>query len=87
MAITAPVVGIDSVLQRDPEAIFGSSERSARDGGVDLWRAYPTMTAVRRGNLFTLDGNLLNRAGPRMIAGTAILCEKIDVARQRKDQP
>jgi hypothetical protein len=27
---------IKSGLQRDPEAIFGSSERSARDGGVDL---------------------------------------------------
>ena len=87
MAITAPVVGIESVLQRDPEAIFGSSERSARDGGVDLWRNYATMNAVRRGNLFTLDGNLLNRAGPRMIAGTAILCEKIDVARQHRETP
>jgi iron complex transport system substrate-binding protein len=88
MKITAPMIGIEAVLQEDPDAIFGSSEKSARDGGVNLWRAYPGMKAVKRDNLFTLDGNLLNRAGPRMIAGTRALCEKLDIARQhRKSQP
>ena len=87
MKVTAPVVSVEGVLQADPGAIFGSSERAARDGGINLWRAYPTMNAVRSDNLFTLDGNLLNRAGPRMIAGTTALCEKIDIARQhRKSQ-
>ena len=87
MPVTAPVVSVEGVLQEDPEAIVGSSERSARDGGVNLWRPYASMQAVRAENLFILDGNLLNRAGPRMIAGTATLCEKIDIARQhRKNQ-
>ena len=45
------------------------------------------MTAVKRANLFRLDGNLLNRAGPRMIAGTTALCEKLDLARQRRSAP
>ena len=31
-----------------------------------------------------VDGNLLNRAGPRMIAGTAVLCEKLELARQHR---
>ena len=84
MRVTAPVVSIEGVLQRDPEAIFGSSERTARDGGVDLWRRYAALRAVRADNLFTLDGNLLNRAGPRMIEGTKVLCEKIELARQRR---
>lgn len=85
MAVTAPVVSIEGVLQADPEAIVGSSERAARDGGVNLWRSYATMQAVRSDNLFMLDGDLLNRAGPRMIAGAAILCEKIDIARQHRN--
>jgi hypothetical protein len=34
------------------------------------------MNAGRRDNLFTLDSNLMNRAGAHMIAGSAILCEK-----------
>jgi iron complex transport system substrate-binding protein len=88
MKITAPVVSIEAVLQEDPEAIFGSSERSDPERGINLWKAFPSVTAVRRENIFKLDGNLLNRAGPRMIAGATVLCEKLDIARQhRKNQP
>jgi iron complex transport system substrate-binding protein len=82
LAVTAPVVTIESVLQADPEAVFGSAEKDY--GGVNLWRRYPTMTAVRNGNLFTVDGNLLNRAGPRMILGAQALCEKLDEARRHR---
>jgi iron complex transport system substrate-binding protein len=82
LAVTAPVVGVEAVLQADPEAIFGTAEKNY--GGVNLWRQYPTMQAVRRDNLFTLNGELLNRAGPRMVPGTQALCEKLDVARQRR---
>ena len=82
LTITAPVVTLESVLQADPEAIFGTAEKNY--GGVNLWRQYPTMTAVRNGNLFTVDGNLLNRAGPRMIAGAAVMCEKLEQARRQR---
>ena len=87
MKITAPVVSAEAVLQLDPEAIVDTAERSAGGGGVDLWRPYTTMTAVKRGNLFKLDGNLTNRAGPRMVAGTAALCEKLELARQHRKAP
>jgi iron complex transport system substrate-binding protein len=84
LTVTAPVVNVEAVLQADPEAIFSTGERSADDGGVNLWKPYANMTAVKRGNLFRLDGNLLNRAGPRMIAGAAALCESLEVARQHR---
>lgn len=88
LKIIAPSVGIEAVLQENPEAIFGSSEKSPSDGGVNMWKRYPMLTAVQRDNLFLLDGSLLNRAGPRMIAGTTALCEKLEQARQhRKTQP
>lgn len=87
MKITAPIVNIEAVLQEDPEAIFSTGERSADDGGVNVWKPFANMTAVRRNNLFRLDGNLLNRAGPRMIAGTEALCEKLELARQRRKAP
>ncbi|GJI99424.1 cobalamin-binding protein [Duganella caerulea] len=82
LKVTAPVVSNEAVLQADPEAIFGTSEKNY--GGVNLWRPYTTMKAVRNDNLFTLDGELLNRAGPRMVAGTAALCEKLELARQHR---
>ena len=82
LAVTAPIVSIESVLQEDPEAIFGTAEKNY--GGVNLWKPYRTLSAVRNGNLFTVDGNLLNRAGPRMISGAAVLCEKLELARQHR---
>jgi iron complex transport system substrate-binding protein len=82
LATIAPVVTVESVLQADPEAIIGTAEEN--HGGVGLWSPYGTLTAVRHKNLFTLDGDLLNRPGPRMIAGTAALCEKLELARQRR---
>jgi iron complex transport system substrate-binding protein len=84
MKATAPIVGVEAVLQEDPEAIVGTSEKNY--GGVNLWRQYPSMQAVRSDNLFTLDGELLNRAGPRIVDGTAVLCEKLELARQRRNR-
>lgn len=82
LKVTAPVVSVEGVLQEDPEAIFGTAEKNY--GGVNLWRPYTGMKAVRNDNLFTLNGELLNRAGPRMVAGTAALCEKLELARQHR---
>lgn len=82
LAVTAPVVSIEAVLQSNPEAIFATAEKNY--GGVGMWKAYPMLTAVRNDNLFTVDGNLLNRAGPRMIAGAAQLCEKLELARSHR---
>ncbi|ELX12445.1 vitamin B12-binding protein BtuF [Janthinobacterium sp. HH01] len=82
LKVTAPVVSNEAVLQADPEAIFGTSEKNY--GGVGLWKTYTTMKAVRNDNLFTLDGELLNRAGPRMVAGTTAMCEKLELARQHR---
>jgi iron complex transport system substrate-binding protein len=82
LAVTAPVVSVEGVLQANPEAIFATAEKNY--GGVSLWKPYPTLTAVRNDNLFTIDGNLVNRAGPRMVAGAEQLCEKLDIARSHR---
>jgi len=82
LPVTAPVVSVEGVLQENPEAIFASAEKNY--GGVSMWKPYGSLAAVRNGNLFTIDGNLLNRAGPRMIAGAAMLCEKLELARAHR---
>ncbi|MCE3604969.1 cobalamin-binding protein [Massilia sp. P8910] len=84
LAVKAPAVGIEAVLQADPEAIVGSEPHDASERGLAMWAPYKTLLAVRQGNLFTLDGELLTRAGPRLPDGAAILCEKLDLARQRR---
>ncbi|GGE67024.1 hypothetical protein [Massilia psychrophila] len=40
--------------------------------------------AVLQANLFRIDGELLTRPGPRIARGAAQLCEKIELARQRR---
>lgn len=84
LKVTAPVVSTESVLEADPEVIISTDERSLVGGGITLWKGFATMTAVKRGNLFQLDGNLLNRSGPRMIAGAVQLCERLELARQHR---
>jgi len=82
--IIAPNVSMEAVLQKNPEALVGTNESAFPDGGLAMWKRYPTMVAVKQGNLFELDGKLINRAGPRMILGVADLCEKLDQARKNR---
>ena len=85
LQVKAPVVSIEAVLQENPEAIFGGEQHDPADAGLNIWKPYKTMLAVQRGNLFHLGGELLTRAGPRMADGAAELCEKLELARQRRN--
>ncbi|MES2935768.1 MAG: cobalamin-binding protein [Pseudomonadota bacterium] len=84
MSVTAPNVSVEAVLQQNPEAIFSGDQRNQKGEGVNFWKPYPSLLAVRRGNLFSLDSDLLSRSGPRMIAGTKAMCEKLELARSRR---
>ena len=78
---TAPTVNNENVIQRNPEVIFMSSEEK---NTASLWQRFPNMTAVSRNNLFTFNGSIMNRAGPRMAEATEQLCEKLELARQSR---
>ncbi len=84
LKVVAPSVSIEAVLQENPEAIFGSEQYDPADAGVAIWKPYRSLLATRRGNLFRIEGELLTRPGPRLAQGVAQLCEKIDLARQRR---
>ncbi|MES2298881.1 MAG: cobalamin-binding protein [Pseudomonadota bacterium] len=84
LKVVAPQVGVEAVLQEDPEAIFGGRAGDAPDAGINQWKAYPGMLAVRRANLFSLDGETLARATPRIADGATVLCEKLEQARQKR---
>jgi len=84
LKVKAPEVSLEAVMQADPEAIFGGDQHDPADAGLNIWKPYQGMLAVKRGNLFTLGGELLTRSGPRMVLGAADLCEKLELARQRR---
>jgi iron complex transport system substrate-binding protein len=78
--VIAPLVSMESVIMENPDAIIVGG----KDGDFKQWRAYPSLKAVRGKNLITVDGNILNRPGPRMIDGVADLCDKLERVRQHR---
>ena len=84
LKVVAPQVGIEAVLAADPEAILAGKRYDPANPGLKVWAPYPGMTAVKRGNLITVDGELLTRPGPRTVDGAAALCEVLDKVRQKR---
>jgi iron complex transport system substrate-binding protein len=77
----APVVAMEAVIEADPEAIISTG--LSKDG-LDLWAKWTRMRAVKNGHLFVLDGNLINRHGPRIADGAGRLCEILDQVRRKR---
>jgi len=87
-----PIVSTESVVAADPEAILTASEgtrpaawqRDPANPSFALWRPHARMTAVRRGWLYTLNGDAISRQGPRIVAGTAAICAVLDEVRRER---
>jgi iron complex transport system substrate-binding protein len=75
----APAIGMEAVIARDPEVIVTASVQ-AQDLGE--WRRWPSIAAVARGHLYTVDGDLVVRAAPRILEGTRQVCDALDRARR-----
>lgn len=81
---SVPSPSMETILQENPEVIITGDQRGNETSGIESWRQYPSLQAVRRNNLFALDADLLHRASPRILEGAAQLCEKLELARQRR---
>ncbi|MDQ9170312.1 cobalamin-binding protein [Oxalobacteraceae bacterium R-40] len=78
----APTIGAEAVLEANPEVII-----AANGGKIDMlsfWRRFPQLDAVRRDNLFTVDADWMNRAGPRILNGTELICSQLVQARKKR---
>ena len=74
-SLPAPGVSVEAVLAARPDAIIAGADGAVRPAWLDEWKRWPALPAVARGNLFTVDANLLHRSGPRFIDGVGALCE------------
>ena len=77
----APAVAMEAVIEADPETIVSTS---ILKNGLELWAKWPRMRAVKNGHLYELDGNTINRHGPRITEGAEKLCEILETVRQRR---
>jgi len=80
----APKVSVEAVLAADPEIVVASGMGEARPEWVDDWRQWPSMTAVKRDNLYFIPPDLIQRHTPRLVEGAARLCEQIEAARDKR---
>jgi iron complex transport system substrate-binding protein len=83
LPVLAPAVTQEAVLKADPVAIIASAEGGERPQWLDEWKEWPDLRAVKFGNLYTADADLLHRHGPRIADGAQQVCEMLDTARAR----
>ncbi len=80
-------VSVEAVLAANPEAIVATGMGDARPDWLHDWDRWTGMMAVRRGNLFHIDPDIMQRHTPRILDGTEKLCAALDLARSRRLQP
>lgn len=80
----APVVSVEAVLEADPEAIVATGMGDMRPEWLADWDRWTRMTAVRRGNLFHINPDIMQRHTPRILDGAEKLCADLDIARSRR---
>jgi len=76
---TAPEVNLEAVVVANPDVIIGS--------GVENWNAWPQLSAVQHHHVITLNHDLIDRAGPRILVGAENLCRVFDSARMGTVSP
>lgn len=84
LPVLAPHVDREAVLAADPEAILAGA---STNGWRTPWLAFPSMAAVRAGNLFEVPADLLARHTPRVLDGAELVCTDFEAARARRRQP
>ena len=82
LTLPAPEVSVEAVLAARPDAIIAGTDGAERPAWLDDWKRWPSLPAVARSHLYTVDANLLHRPGPRFLDGMEDLCAVLDAARR-----
>jgi len=76
-----PSIDRESVLRANPDVIVASGLGTDQTPRVDAWREYEGLSAVSRGQLYTIAPELLQRQTPRILDGAESLCQILERAR------
>jgi len=80
----APTINIESMLERDPEAILASGMSDSRPEWLDDWRDWPSLTAVKSENLYFVNPDHIQRHTVRILKGIDVICEQLQKARDKR---
>ena len=79
----APAIDVESVVDRDPEAIV--VDGGAGPDAFEVWDRWPDMLANRRANHIRVPDEL-GRPTPRVVGAARELCASLDEVRARRPQ-
>ncbi len=71
----------EALLLANPDMIFSSGKDDSKLR--QDWTQFPNLRAVKKQNLYSIDGDWLHRAGPRVLDATEELCKDIRDVRQK----
>lgn len=77
----APKISMEAVIARNPEVIIASGMGEARPDWLDGWNAWPSLQAVKKGHLYFIPPDLIQRHTPRILQGAQLMCEQLEKAR------
>lgn len=78
----APPVGLEAVIERDPEVVITAD--GAAGEPLAVWKRWPSMTAVRLANLYTVHADRVARPTMRIVGGAEEICVVLDTARRKR---
>jgi iron complex transport system substrate-binding protein len=82
---SAFVVDEESVYARDPDVVALAGTPTETAEWLRRWQGRVPLRAIANGNVITLDPDLVNRMGPRIVQGTEELCTKLAARRASLD--
>lgn len=77
----SPAVDTEAVLARDPDVILVAASGAEGARQARGWSRFPSLRAVQKHHVFTVDPSLVNRMAPRIIQGARQVCSALDAAR------
>lgn len=76
--IIAPEVSWEAIINANPEIVLTDAKQL---DWRNHWQAWPMIDAVKNKRLYSIDPDLIDRAGPRLIEGVKRICELIATER------
>lgn len=76
-----PKVSIEAVLATNTDVIIAGGKGDKKEKWISEWKSWTQLAAVKNKQIYFIDPDLLNRAGPRILDGADQLCNILDKAR------
>jgi iron complex transport system substrate-binding protein len=71
---TSAEVNWESIIAANPQVVISDA---MNESWKTRWQRWSQITAVKEKRLFSVDANLIDRAGPRLLMGAAQICENL----------